>query len=163
MIYSIQPTTANHGSEIVGIFNYYVENSFAAYPETPMPPEFWELLQKSIGKYPALVALTPNGQVAGFGFLRPFHSASSLRRTATVTYFISPEFTNQGIGSALLSELTEQATAMGIDSLVAHISSKNPPSIAFHQKNGFRECGRFVRAGRKNGQDFDIVWMQKIL
>lgn len=59
--------------------------------------------------------------------------------------------------------LVEQAAPLGIDSLVVSISSKNFESIAFHQKNGFRECGRFRQAGRKNGEDFDIVWMQKQL
>ena len=41
---------------------------------------------------------------------------------------------------------------------MASISSMNEASIAFHRKNGFRECGRFERAGRKNDQDFDIEY-----
>mgnify|MGYP001099309595 CR=1 FL=1 len=61
------------------------------------------------------------------------------------------------------ARLIEEAVPMGIDSLVASISSKNEESIAFHRKNGFRECGRFEWAGRKNDQDFDIVWMQRRL
>ncbi len=53
---------------------------------------------------------------------------------------------------------------MGIDSLAASVSSKNEESLAFHRKNGFRECGRFERAaGSKNDQDFDIVWMRRQL
>jgi len=35
--------------------------------------------------------------------------------------------------------------------------------IEFHLKNGFRECGRFMKVGRKFGEDFDVVWMQKQL
>ncbi|MHB9068679.1 MAG: GNAT family N-acetyltransferase, partial [Pirellulaceae bacterium] len=89
--------------------------------------------------------------------------ASTLSRTAEVTYFISPEFTKRGIGTALLKRLSDEAILRGIDLLVASISSKNEESIAFHRKNGFRECGRFERAGRKNEQDFDIVWMQRRL
>jgi L-amino acid N-acyltransferase YncA len=30
-------------------------------------------------------------------------------------------------------------------------------------KNGFRECGRFLKIGRKFGEDFDAVWLQKRL
>jgi len=59
--------------------------------------------------------------------------------------------------------LSDEAILRGIDLLVASISSMNEASIAFHRKNGFRECGRFERAGRKNDQDFDIVWMQRRL
>lgn len=36
-------------------------------------------------------------------------------------------------------------------------------SINFHKKNGFIECGRFQRIGRKHGQTFDVIWMQKML
>ena len=163
MQYSFECMASCHGRAIIDIFNHYVANGFAAYPEKPMPPEFFDRLLLATEGYPALVALAESGQVAGFGLLRPIHPASSLRRTAEVTYFISPTFTRHGIGSALLSHLVERAKKMGIDSLVASISSKNPQSIAFHKKNGFCECGRFQRAGRKNGEDFDIVWMQNHL
>lgn len=163
MQYSFERMAACHGQAIVDIFNRYIVTSFAAYPENPMPPEFFERLLQATEGYPRLVALAESGQVIGFGFLRPIHLANTLRRTAEVTYFISPDFTRQGIGTALLSRLAQQASPLGIDSLVASISSKNPESIAFHNKNGFGECGRFRQAGRKNGVDFDIVWMQKRL
>ncbi len=163
MQYSFERMAVGHGPAVIDIFNHYVANSFAAYPESPMPPEFFHRLLQATEGYPALVALAESGQVAGFGFLRSVHPASTLRRIAEVTYFISPSFTRQGIGSALVARLVEQAAPLGIDSLVASISSRNPESIAFHEKNGFHECGRFCRAGRKNGVDFDIVWMQKHL
>ena len=163
MQYSFERMAIGHGPAVMDIFNHYVANSFAAYPENPMPPEFFHRLLQATEGYPALVALAESGQVAGFGFLRPVHPASTLRRTAEVTYFISPDFLTQGIGSALLASLVEQAAPLGIDSLVASISSKNPESLAFHKKSGFCECGRFHQAGRKNGEEFDIVWMQKRL
>lgn len=36
-------------------------------------------------------------------------------------------------------------------------------SLAFHRKHGFEDCGRFKGVGRKFGEDFDIVWMQRHL
>jgi L-amino acid N-acyltransferase YncA len=161
--YSFQRMATCHGCAIIDILNHYVAHSFAAYPERPIPLEFFNRYLHATEGYPALVVFSKAEHLAGFGFLRPFHPASSLRRTAEVTYFILPEFTRQGIGTALLNRLIEQAVPMGIDSIVANISSRNPESIAFHKKNGFHECGRFERAGCKNGEDFDIVWMQKLL
>jgi phosphinothricin acetyltransferase len=128
-----------------------------------MPHEYFGRWRQMTQGYPAFVATADSELVLGFGFLRPFHPASTLRRTAEVTYFVSPDCTRQGIGTALLDRLIEEAVTMGIDSLVASISSKNQESIAFHQRSGFRECGRFERAGRKHDQDFDIVWMQRQL
>ncbi|MBE0481730.1 MAG: GNAT family N-acetyltransferase [Dehalococcoidia bacterium] len=63
----------------------------------------------------------------------------------------------------MLSLLIREASQMGIDTLLASISSRNQSSIDFHKKNGFTECGKFVSIGRKFGQDFDVVWMQKFL
>jgi phosphinothricin acetyltransferase len=160
---TLEPMAECHGREIIDIFNLYVRQSFAAYPDQPVPHEFFARFQQMTQGYPAYVAKVASGQVAGFGFLRPFHLASTLRRTAEVTYFLSPQFTKQGIGTALLNRLIEEALPRGIDSIVASISSKNEESIAFHRKNGFRECGRFERAGRKHDQDFDVVWMQRQL
>ena len=161
--FTLEPMAECHGRAIIDIFNHYVTRSFAAYPDQPVPYEFFVIFQQMTQGYPAYVAVVDSGEVVGFGFLRPFHPASTLRRTAEVTYFISPDFTKQGIGTALLNCLIEDATSKGVDSLVASISSKNDESLAFHRKNGFRECGRFQQAGRKNGQDFDIVWMQRHL
>lgn len=159
----LEPMTNCHGPAVIDIFNHFVTHSFAAYPDQPVPHEFFGRFQQMTQGYPAFVATVDLGQVVGFGFLRPFHPASTLSRTAEVTYFISPEFTKRGIGTALLKRLSDEAILRGIDLLVASISSKNEESIAFHRKNGFRECGRFERAGRKNDQDFDIVWMQRRL
>ena len=160
---SLEPMAECHGHAVIDIFNHFITNSMAAYPEEPVSYEFVDRFLQMIQGYPSLVVTVDPGRVVGFGFLRPFHLASTLRRTAEVTYFILPEFTRQGIGTALLNCLIEQTVPMGIDNLVANISSKNEESIAFHRKNGFRECGRIQQAGRKCGQDFDIVWMQRRL
>lgn len=63
----------------------------------------------------------------------------------------------------LLTSLEKEAAEKGITNILANISSLNPNSIKFHQKNGFIECGRFKKVGKKKGQEFDTVWMQKLL
>ncbi len=158
---TFEPMAEGHGRAVIDIFNHFITHGFAAYPDQPVPYEFFDRFLQITQGSPAFVAKVASGQVVGFGFLRPFHPADTLRRTAELTYFLSPEFTKRGIGTALLNRLIEEAIPLGVDSLVASISSRNEASIAFHRKNGFRECGRFQRAGRKNGEDFDIVWMQR--
>jgi phosphinothricin acetyltransferase len=59
--------------------------------------------------------------------------------------------------------LLHEAAERKISSILAGISSLNSASVAFHKKRGFQECGRFQKIGRKWGQDFDVVWMQKII
>ena len=102
-------------------------------------------------------------KVVGFGFLKKYHPYPAFNRTAEAGYFILPEFTRNGLGGLLLEMLEKDARAMGVDNLVANISSLNPPSLEFHKKHGFSECGRFEKILTKFGLDLDIVWMQKKL
>ncbi len=156
-----KPMDPGHREQVIGIFNYYVENSFAAYPEDPFPPGFFDELLKMCEGYPAVVAEDENGEIAGFGLLRPFHAYPAFSRTAFITYFLKPGFTRKGIGRRLLGYLIEQGRKKGITSILADISSLNHQSIDFHRNNGFVECGRLEGVGIKKGKVFDVVYMQR--
>jgi phosphinothricin acetyltransferase len=160
---SIQPLTADHRQAVIDIFNHYVTDSFAAYPETPVPYQFFDMFLSIADHYPAVVAADEQGQVLGFALLRPFNPMPAFKHSAEITYFIAPDHTGRGLGSRLLAHLEGEASARGIDNLLADISSLNPGSIAFHQRHGFTQCGRFEGVGLKFGRDFDQVWMQKRL
>lgn len=159
MKYHLEPMGEAHRRAVIDIYNHYVRESFAAYPELPAGYEMYDRFLEMTRGYPALVALTEAGEAAGFAFLRPWHHAATIRRTAEITYFLHPGHVRRGLGGTLLAHLIEAARPMGIDRLLASISSRNPESLGFHQTHGFTECGRFPAVGRKFGEDFDIVWM----
>jgi L-amino acid N-acyltransferase YncA len=155
--------TKNNQKEIIDIFNYYIENSFAAYPENEVPYEFFDNLLKMSEGYPACTAEDEKGNILGFGMLRAYNPFSAFSQTAEITYFINPEHTGRGIGKMMLDYLINKAKEKGITSILASISSLNESSINFHKKNGFVECGRFREIGKKKGKTFDVVYMQKML
>ena len=161
--HSIRKFTPDDGSGIVDIFNHFVRNSFAAYPEKEVGADFPDRLRQTMIGESFYVVEGPDGGTVGFGFIRKHHAAEVFQRAAELTYFILPEHTRLGLGSRLLSILIEDARKAGVDTLLAQISSINEPSLSFHTKSGFTECGRFRRVGRKNGRDFDVVWMQKFI
>lgn len=145
---------------VIDIFNFYIENSFAAYPEVKIPYEFFdEIFLKSEG-YPRIVIEQKEGIVAGFAMLRPHIPISSFKGTAEVTYFIKPDMTGRGLGTLMLKYLLGEAGPRGIRNILAGISSLNEGSIRFHRKHGFKECGRFHCIGFKKDHYFDVVWMQ---
>lgn len=88
---------------------------------------------------------------------------STFSGTVEITYFLAKEVTGQGIGTMVLERLTQEAKALGKRVLLASISADNQPSLRFHAKNGFVECGRFRAIGFKHGAFFDIVYMQKFI
>ncbi|UCG61318.1 MAG: N-acetyltransferase [Candidatus Zixiibacteriota bacterium] len=161
MQYAFEQLTENDRKAVIDIFNYFVENSFAAYPEKPVSYETFNHFLVMIGDYPAVCIRSGSGETVGFGFLRPYYNAETFRRTAEITYFIRAEHTGKGLGTRLLNHFIEKARLRGIDIFLASISSRNEQSIAFHLKHGFVECGRFKEIGTKHGKPFDMVWMQK--
>jgi len=150
---------------VIDLFNYYIENSFAAYPEKKIPYGLFDQFLTLTEGYPAFTVRDEESadRVVGFAFLRPYHPLSEFQRAAEITYFIEPGYTGQGIGSRILERMIGAAKRKGIDTILANVSSLNESSLRFHERHGFAECGRFRRVAKKKGQDLDVVWMQMIL
>jgi len=163
MKYGLAPLSQEDREAVIDIFNYHVENGFAAYPEQKLPSEFFDHLLQIIAGYPSVAVKDEHEKEIGFGFMRPYHPSSSFRRTAEVTYFLLPEHTRKGIGRMMLDYFMQESSRLRVDNLMANISSLNEQSLQFHRKMGFELCGRFRRIGKKFGKDFDVVWMQKLL
>jgi L-amino acid N-acyltransferase YncA len=159
--YRLEPLAEAHGASVLRILNHYVTHGFASYFEDPLADAFFDRLRALADGYPAVVAATDAGEVIGFGLLHPWHPAPTLRRTAEIAYFLHPDHCRRGIGSMILDHCFEAARGMGVDNVLASISSRNGESLAFHRKHGFAEVGRFRAVGRKRGVDFDVVWMQR--
>lgn len=163
MEYSIGPISTEDRESIMDIFNYYIENSFAAFPETKLPYQAFDMLLQMSRGYPSGSVRNSKGEIVGFGTLRAHNPMPVFSQTAEIAYFMHPDYTGKGLGKMLLAFLEKGGRKKGITNILASISSLNTKSIEFHKKNGFTECGRFMKVGRKNGRDFDTVWMQKML
>ena len=157
------PMSQDDREQVVDIFNYYVENTFAAFPEQKLPYAFFDALFEQTNDYPAVTAKNENGAVLGFGMLRPHNPFPTFSSIAEITYFLKPQITGKGIGKKMLEYLEARARQKKIATILAPISSLNQDSIAFHAKNGFNECGRIKQAVIKKGKTFDVVLMQKML
>ena len=143
---------------VMRIFNHYAATSFAAYPDGPLPPQFFGLLRE--GAVSSIVLEGDNG-IAGFGLLKPFLPFPVFRKTGMLSYFLAPESAGKGLGSRLLERLTADAREKGLTMLVANMSSKNDASIHFHTRHGFTDAGHLTGVGEKFGEPFDVVWMQR--
>lgn len=163
MTFSVEPVREEDGKAIIEIFNHYIENSFAAFPEHVVPYQFFDQFRKISEGYPFIVARGGANAVLGFAMLRPHSPMPVFSRTAEISYFIAPEHTGKGIGAALQERLVQEAKTIGVTTILAGISSLNSKSLTFHRKRGFIECGRFINIGKKWGQDFDVVWMQRMI
>lgn len=58
MEFELQQVCKSDGPAVIDIFNHYVEHTFAAYPEAPVPYESFAMFQSMAEGYPFLVART---------------------------------------------------------------------------------------------------------
>ena len=163
MKYYLEKLSDKYRIPVIEIFNYFIENSFAAFPEIRVDYDFFDKILNMARGYPSVVVKDNINNVIGFAFLHAYHPIETFKRVAEISYFIMPDYTRKGIGKSILEQFNEDAKLLNIDSILACISSLNEKSIRFHLKNGFKECGRFQNIGKKFGMDFDVIWMQKIV
>ncbi len=151
-----------HATGVMEIFNYYAENSFAAYPERALPEPFFGKMLEMTSGYPAYAILSDK-KVAGFCFVRAYNPFPVFSQSAEISYFIAKDHIGKGLGRKALDKLETDAKEMGIKKILASVTSENLQSLEFHKKNGFSECGRLPGIGEKFGKSFDIVWLIKNL
>ena len=161
--YTIRKVADKDKDAVVGIINYFIENSYANYMEGKVDGSFFDMARNMCRNGIFYVIDSEQSGVIGFGMLRPHMYPGLFKLAAEVSYFIIPEHTHKGLGSKLLATLEQEAQKVEIATLLANISSFNDQSLAFHLKYGFKDCGRFKRIGNKFGKDFDVVWMQKFI
>lgn len=159
--YTFSPLIQSDSTAVIDLFNYYIVNSCAAYPEEEVPYSFFGFFLEQIRRYPSIAVRLPDGSLGGFGLLRAHNPMPVFCHTAEITYFIRPDLTGRGLSSQMLAYLEDEGRRRGISTILANISSLNEGSIRFHARHGFTECGKFFRVGKKKGKIFDTVWMQK--
>lgn len=163
MDFTMQPLVERDAQEAVDVFNYYIENSFAAYREEKITVDHYEEIIKSAAEHPKVSVRDKEGTFVGFGLLVPHKPIPVFSHSANLICFLLPQATGKGLGKMVLEFLEKEGLERGVHIILSSISSRNPESIKFHLKNGFTECGRFHAVGKKNGKFFDIVWMDKHL
>lgn len=160
---TLRKATPEDSKAVAEIFNYYSEKGFASFFEQKLDDSFYAMLSEIAYNGAFYIAEDDEKNIIGFAVLKRFHKARTYNRTAELTYFLHYEQTNKGYGKIILDKLEAEAKKIGVDNLLAKISSLNPQSIRFHEKNGFTECGCFLRVARKFEKDIDLVWMQKFI
>lgn len=150
-----------HQEEVIRIFNYYVEETTAAYRDITVNNEFFVNFMDSTENHCAFAIKNDENKIIGFCLLEPYMALPTFSEVAETMYFIHRDYIGKGVGTLALKKLEDEAKKRGIKKLLANISSDNTSSIKFHEKNGFVEYGRLPNIAKKFDRYFSIVWMGK--
>ena len=77
--------------------------------------------------------------------------------------YVDPVHHGQGIGTALLNELTREARGLGYRTIVASIAKDNRAGLALYSRQGFEIVGTIRNAAHKFDRWMDITLVQKEL
>lgn len=154
--------TLADADDILDIINYYVANSTAYFSEAPIGKSNISDMLGEKTVFPRYVVQSGR-EVIGFGYAYKFRPESTFSQTVKLTYWLKDGFTHKGIGSKLYNILESELRSLKVSTILVNISSKNVSSLNFHRALGYKECGNFEKIGYKNGEHFDLIWLQKFL
>jgi len=115
------------------------------------------------GGHPAVVAVTPENEVVGFGSLTAYRPRPAYAPTVEDSVYVHRDWRRSGVGLVLLEDLVRLARAHGFHSVIARILGGHEASIALHERCGFARIGAEQEVGRKLGRWLDVTLMQHML
>lgn len=155
---------------LVEIYAPYVTDTAITFEyEVPSVEEFRSRIEKTLEKYPYIVA-EQNGRIMGYAYASAFARRAAYNWSVELSIYLDMEIRRQGIGGRLYKAMEEILKEMHILNMNACISwpkaedeylTKN--SVQFHEHMGFRLAGEFHDSGYKFGRWYNVVWMEKMI
>lgn len=162
---TIRAASAADAAAISRVYAHHVLHGTATF-ET-IPPDAGEIAARLVrvtqAGSPWLVACDAAGDILGYAYCAQFRDRAAYRYACENSIYLRHDSIGQGMGTALLAVLLEQAEAAGFRQMIAVIAGSEPASVALHARAGFIHCGTLVSAGRKHGRWLDVIYMQRAL
>ena len=166
----IRQARPEDAKDILNIYAPYVRETAISFEyEVPDEDEFRRRIQDTLRKYPYLVS-EEDGRVTGYAYAGSFKWREAYKHSSEVSIYIARDQRGKGIGRALYEELERLLLKQNVFVLYACITEAyedcdpylNDDSIRFHEKMGFRLCGRHTRCGYKFDRWYNMIWMEKV-
>ena len=160
---NIRLAKRSDAAALLAIYAPYVENTAITFEyEVPTIEDFANRIEKTLGKYPFLVA-EEDGLILGYAYASTYYARAAYDWAVELSVYVSQDTRGKGVGSKLYDELEGLLDQMGYMHFLACISLPNEDSLAFHAKRGYQQVAHFPKIGYKFERWHDIVWLQKSL
>ncbi|MCU6479023.1 N-acetyltransferase family protein [Arthrobacter sp. A2-55] len=111
----------------------------------------------------SLVATDDEGLVRGWIAATPASTRDEYRGVIEHSVYVDPATAGRGLGLVLLQGLAGRARDLGYWTIQSSIFPENLPSLALHEKAGFRRIGHRERVGRMSYGPHAGSWRNTIL
>jgi L-amino acid N-acyltransferase YncA len=99
--------------------------------------------------------------ILGWAALSPVSGRCVYAGVVEVSVYVRARARGRGIGKVLLDALVAACEQNGIWTMQAGIFPENVPSVALHERAGFRIVGRRERLGAMNGRWRDVLLLER--
>lgn len=165
------------------LYNYYILETPITFDLKPYTPEQrqqnWMSHYTHSGRYRLFVAqcvetsevepdkaipsLQENCKIVGYASSSRFHSKAAYETSVETSIYLSKDFVGRGVGSQLYKSLFSALSNEDVRRAYAGVTLPNEASVAVHRKFGFEQAALYKEVGRKFGQYWDVMWLEKAM
>ena len=164
----LRMATPEDANALLQIYAPYILHTGVTFEyKVPTETEFRDRIQKTVEKYPYLVACKGN-TVIGYAYAKELGERAAFSHSVETAIYLSQNARGKGIGSLLYGELERILHLQNVTNLYAAVSYReyedetiSHASPRFHLSQGYRKVAHFQRCGYKFGRWYDIVWYEK--
>jgi len=161
---TIRPAADADVPAVLVIYNHAVEHTTAVFEYRAHTIEMrreW-FRAKQAASLPVLVA-AEGDRVLGFATYGPFRAWPAYKYSVELSVYVDADARRQGIGTALVRAVVEDARARDLHVVMAGITADNEISLRLHQRLGFVEVAHIPQVGYKFGKWLDLKFLQLLL
>ncbi|MBA2381524.1 MAG: N-acetyltransferase [Chloroflexi bacterium] len=150
--------TAEDGPAVLDIYGQGIANGDATL-ETVIPDwHHWNASHRRDCRFVARLG----DRVVGWTAIGRYSPRAVYEGVAWESVYVDASARGRGIGGSLLMALVPASEAAGVWSLLAGVLVENAPSLALHERAGFRRIGVHERLGRDaTGRWRDVVLLER--
>ncbi|AIQ64103.1 GCN5 family acetyltransferase [Paenibacillus stellifer] len=159
---AIRKAKAEDLNDILLIYNQGIEDRIATLEtESKNQDYIQKWFDEHQGRYGVLVA-EADDQIVGWASINPYSHRCAYQGVADLSIYIHRDYRGQGIGSALLPALEEEARHNKFYKIVLFTFPFNQKGQGLYRKLGYREVGVFKDQGILDGERIDVMIMEKV-
>ena len=160
---TIRLASPEDSTECQEIYAPYVRDTPISFELTPPTAETVEnRIERTLDTLPWLI-FESGDDILGYAYAGQYRARAAYQWVVESSVYVDGDHHRRGIACGLYTSLFEILRLQGYFAVLAGMTLPNPSSVEFHRAMGFEPIGVYEDIGYKDGQWYDVEWMQRQL
>lgn len=157
---TIRDCTDSDVPRICDIYNHYIRETVVTFEETLLPVEEMAHRVAEVRKRFPWLVIESGGKVEGYAYASLWKTRSAYRHAIESTIYLAADAVGRGLGKMLYAALLDKLPQCDVHRVLGCIALPNEPSVALHERLGFKKIGVFDEVGLKFGRWVDVGYWE---